>query len=583
MMESSEQTPPSQTGGIKDTIESILIAFILAFVFRAFIVEAFVIPTGSMAPTLMGAHMRFRCPDCGYVFDVNYSPPNEADEEDIPRFASPIAEIVYNAYGQKERIVRPKIFNIRCPNCGFRMGDEEYSHGRDFGVPPAVVTDPPVHYGDRILVLKYQYLFGQPRRWDVVVFKSPDVPYGKTAADYDYSVNFIKRLVGKPGEALMIVDGDVYIAKGAWKQLSDYQVQTKPYSVQQALWRLVFDDDYYPRGLKRYTGEPWRQPWTQQAGSAQWDLGHDPKDGRRFKFDHLQSTGDIYFDPDANPFVDKNGNSREHALTDWLAYDITSDQGRIANTFNTDVDGPLNPVSDLKLQLTYDRKDGSGPLKLDLRKIDHTFTAELTPAGARLLMRVGNGSEQQLGPTWKADVPQPWRVEFANADYRVSLRINGQEVLSSTPEEYHPNLQMLIDAYNQDKQMPPPAVRISAADQNCVLSHISLWRDVYYINRGPFILRGTPEDFPNHVVRLNHAPGKDEYFCLGDNSLVSEDGRYWKSPVDLPAENLEVPAGVVPERFLLGKAFFVYWPAGFRPFASAPDVIPNFGEMRFIH
>src|SRR5690242_3442202 len=57
--------------GVKETIESILIAFILAFVFRAFVVEAFVIPTGSMATTLLGAHMRFTCRECGYVFDVN--------------------------------------------------------------------------------------------------------------------------------------------------------------------------------------------------------------------------------------------------------------------------------------------------------------------------------------------------------------------------------------------------------------------------------------------------------------------------------------------------------------------------------
>jgi hypothetical protein len=264
------------------------------------------------------------------------------------------------------------------------------------------------------------------------------------------------------------------------------------------------------------------------------------------------------------------------------------------------------------LQLAYDRKTGDGPLRLSLRKIDHTFTAELTPTGAKLLMQVGNGSVRQIGPAWTADVPQPWRIQFANVDYRVSLRINGREVLATTPAEYHPDLSMLVRDYEQDMQMRAqleqaeqegrnqdaakirdeiakrqakklPAVRISASDQNCVLSHISLWHDVYYINRGPFILRGTPEDFPNDVVHLKHGFDTDEYFCLGDNSSVSEDGRYWKSPVSLPAEDLTVQAGVVPERFLLGKAFFVYWPAGFRPFASAPDVIPNFGEMRFIH
>ena len=72
---------------------------------------------------------------------------------------------------------------------------------------------------------------------------------------------------------------------------------------------------------------------------------------------------------------------------------------------------------------------------------------------------------------------------------------------------------------------------------------------------------------------------------LGDNTVISKDARFWTEPVRLPGEDLDVEAGRVPGRFLLGKAFFVYWPAGFRPFGSAalPGVVPNFGAMRFIH
>src|SRR5690242_21380341 len=90
-------------GNVKDTIESILVAFILAFVFRAFVVEAFVIPTGSMAPTLLGAHMRFQCEDCGYSFAVNYPTDKVGGDLTVPSSSLNITTPIY------------------CPNCGYAV------------------------------------------------------------------------------------------------------------------------------------------------------------------------------------------------------------------------------------------------------------------------------------------------------------------------------------------------------------------------------------------------------------------------------------------------------------------------------
>jgi hypothetical protein len=42
--------------------------------------------------------------------------------------------------------------------------------------------------------------------------------------------------------------------------------------------------------------------------------------------------------------------------------------------------------------------------------------------------------------------------------------------------------------------------------------------------------------------------------------------------------------GIVPREYLVGKALFVYWPSGFRPFAKSRfAVVPNVGRMRFIY
>ena len=72
-------TVKSPLGFGRETVESIVVAFTLALLFRAFEAEAFVIPTGSMAPTLMGRHKDLVCESCGRDFRVGCSA--EEDEQ----------------------------------------------------------------------------------------------------------------------------------------------------------------------------------------------------------------------------------------------------------------------------------------------------------------------------------------------------------------------------------------------------------------------------------------------------------------------------------------------------------------------
>ncbi|OGK30182.1 signal peptidase I [Candidatus Roizmanbacteria bacterium RIFCSPLOWO2_01_FULL_42_14] len=55
--------------------------------------------------------------------------------------------------------------------------------------------------GEYILTNKLAYKFGEPQQGDVVVFKSPE----------DKDIDFIKRIIGIPGDKIMIKNGQVII------------------------------------------------------------------------------------------------------------------------------------------------------------------------------------------------------------------------------------------------------------------------------------------------------------------------------------------------------------------------------------
>ena len=80
-----------------------------------------------------------------------------------------------------------------------------------------------------------------------------------------------------------------------------------------------------------------------------------------------------------------------------------------------------------------------------------------------------------------------------------------------------------------------------------------------------------------------------EYFVLGDNSPQSADSRLWiEVGSHLRRRGRDYQLATVPEDQLIGRAFFVYWPAGHRtslipvPPLQRIGWIPNVGRMRWI-
>ena len=188
--------PENRCGVVRQTSDFLVVLALSILIFRTFAAEAYVVPTGSMAPTLLGLHKDIECPNCGVRFALGM------DEQ-----------------GRSGRPV--------CANCG----------QDDFKSAPSVECN-----GDRLLVQKFLFDFRAPRRWEVAVFQSPNEP---TQA-------YVKRVVALPGESVQIVDGDIVVnGQVAHKTLAEQRAMRIPVYDHN---HRPKDSDRYPRWMFRLGG-----------------------------------------------------------------------------------------------------------------------------------------------------------------------------------------------------------------------------------------------------------------------------------------------------------------------------------------
>lgn len=91
------------------------------------------------------------------------------------------------------------------------------------------------HDGNYLLVNQLSYDFGPPRRGDVVVFKAPPEP----------SANYIKRIIGLPGETVELRNGHVVVYNAAHRD------------------GVTLDEPYEPADAKTLP----------ESGQTRWELG----------------------------------------------------------------------------------------------------------------------------------------------------------------------------------------------------------------------------------------------------------------------------------------------------------------------
>ncbi|MFN0011990.1 MAG: signal peptidase I [Phycisphaerales bacterium] len=545
---------------VKDTLISVIIAFVLAFVFRGFVVEAFVIPTGSMAPTLLGQHIRFNAEASGMPWTVGpwNTFPGTMDPKPVQGQAS---------------VGDPAVL-VHDPRSG-----QAYER-----------RDVPRLAGDRILVLKYLYALNEPRRFDVVVFKNPGDP----------TVNYIKRLIGLPGEQLALVDGDVFVRKAGandadpantpitWQE-PGWTIARKPDDAARAMWQPVFDSAFAPSNPKGPDGQTWfNPPWRAGgAGGSGWKI----ENRRSYEYSGADAAT-LEWDS-SRTFYTKPGAPERWEINDRYAY---NENPFMAGSFHY-------PVSDIRLKAGVEPSSGGAGAITVMPTIEtrgHQFRGIIEAGTARVQMRpfsaqTGPDSDWATLAEGRCTVFKPGvvtNVEFWHLDQRLELWVDGSLAASGnynwTPAQRiafatgqsleqiassNPNASMqLVDARLYSK----PRVRWEFSGGAFALHRVGLDRDLHY-RPARRNVSGQPAwgTHPTTTMRLNG----DQFFVCGDNSPASEDGRLWERPDEWVAAEIDPTVGVVPRNLMLGKAFFVYFPA---LAGSSPIPMPDFGRLRWI-
>lgn len=568
---------PSAAGGnhlpspaaIRELIESVAIAFVLAFLFRTFEAEAFVIPTGSMATTLMGRHKDVVCKMCGCPYRVSAS--EEVTADGAPRVRGP------------DGIDRPseeyKIATGTCPICGYTQSlDEE-----------------PSFNGDRILVSKLAYEIGEPERWDVIVFKYPGDPpefrRRHPEESSDSRINFIKRLVGLPGDTVRIRNGDVWIKSAKDKrQLGDkaeFVIARRPPRKLLAMLQPVFDNDYMPQIAK--AGWPARWSADSQGNTSDWrsdDAASFVVDGsakmeKWLRYHHLVPSSQQEWDDAA---VGKRPNPPRQLITDFAAYDT----GKMRYLSNPSEPGPGHSgigshwVGDLAVECAAETQGPGGTLALELCKGGRRFQCRFDLATGQATLSI---SGQDMAD-WRRTAATSMRgqgkhkILLANCDQELRLWIDGSLVSFDQPTIYD-------DLHNNvPKSADLTPVGIASAGAATRISHLRVLRDIYYI-ADRWDSSGHDLYFPAGDAKLEREMqpsqdtryvdfelGPDQFFVLGDNSAMSKDGRLWG------------PNYWVPRQLLIGKALMIYWPHSWDRlpyFNSIPcPYFPNFSRMRLV-
>ena len=215
---------PYPFAGVRENVDVMLVALVVALAIRTFFLQPMAIPTGSMQPTLYGITHEDLRGESGaeipgvlgrffnrWVRGVGYCHVI-AKEDGIfqgfkpPTTILPLVEKQRFAVGNRDYTVwfPPDKLEERC---GLQRG-ESFRKGDD-------IIKLKVASGDRLFVDRLTFNFRRPQRGEIVIFASERIPL------LTHDTHYIKRLVGLGGESVRIGDDRHLYINGRRVEASD--------------------------------------------------------------------------------------------------------------------------------------------------------------------------------------------------------------------------------------------------------------------------------------------------------------------------------------------------------------------------
>ena len=277
--------------------------------------------------------------------------------------------------------------------------------------------------GDRLLVGKFIYEFQEPERWDVVVFKYPGEAVN----------NYIKRLVGLPGETIRISHGNLWVSRDQ----GPFTIARKA-SPQKLLATLipVFDNDYMPK----IACQGWPQRWRPLEVQSDWKSLNDGSfqvaaHGQQWlRYEHLVPSQAQWEDVTHNGVFQPQDQPSARLIGDFLGYNTGWSTG---DSYRPSGFG-LHWVGDLAVKCQCAVQSDNGEVLWELVKGGRRFQCRVDLATGAATLAVTGAGMQQFHPRAATSLHGrgSHEVIFCNVDDQLRLLIDGSEIHFDAPTTY---------------------------------------------------------------------------------------------------------------------------------------------------